>query len=51
MALFTEHIGDVYVRLLEHHGIASVWPSAAGWIGSPSAVAAGLAAAEHETHG
>jgi hypothetical protein len=26
MALFTEAIGDVYVRLLSHQGIASVWP-------------------------
>ncbi|MFD4660291.1 MrcB family domain-containing protein [Kitasatospora sp. NPDC058444] len=43
VALFTEGIGDVYVRLLEHHGIASVWRSATGWSGSPSAVAAGLA--------
>ncbi len=42
LALFTEGIGDVYVRLLEHHGIASVWRSAAGWSGSPSAVVAGL---------
>ncbi|MFE4976659.1 MrcB family domain-containing protein [Kitasatospora sp. NPDC056651] len=45
MALFTEGIGDVYVRLLEYHGIASVWRSATGWSGSPTAVAAGLAAA------
>ncbi|MEU3570139.1 DUF3578 domain-containing protein [Kitasatospora sp. NPDC036755] len=45
LALFTEGIGDVYVRLLEHHGIASVWRSATGWSGSPSAVAAGLAEA------
>ncbi|MFD8750406.1 MrcB family domain-containing protein [Kitasatospora sp. NPDC059577] len=43
LALFTEGIGNVYVRLLEHHGIASVWRSAAGWSGSPTAVAAGLA--------
>ncbi|WP_188295903.1 MrcB family domain-containing protein [Streptomyces sp. CBMA156] len=43
MALFTEEIGDAYVRLLEHHGIASVWRSATGWSGSSSAVTAGLA--------
>ncbi|MFJ9456579.1 MrcB family domain-containing protein [Kitasatospora sp. NPDC101447] len=43
LALFTEDIGDVYMRLLEHHGIASVWRTPAGWSGSPSAVAAGLA--------
>ncbi|MGY4968484.1 MrcB family domain-containing protein [Streptomyces nigrescens] len=43
MALFTEAIGDVYVRLLRHQGIASVWPTEKGWAGSPEAVAAGLA--------
>lgn len=43
MALFTEAIGDVYVRLLSHQGIASVWPTEEGWAGSPEAVNAGLA--------
>jgi hypothetical protein len=43
MALFTEAIGDVYVRLLGHQGIASVWPTEDGWAGSSDAVAAGLA--------
>ncbi|SDJ77651.1 MrcB family domain-containing protein [Streptomyces indicus] len=43
MALFTESIGDVYMRLLSHYGIASVWPTEEGWEGSPEAVAAGLA--------
>ncbi|MFF8522666.1 MrcB family domain-containing protein [Streptomyces werraensis] len=43
MALFSEPVGDVYVRLLEHHGIAAVWRTADGWAGSPSALAAGLA--------
>ncbi|MDQ0385990.1 hypothetical protein J2S54_002810 [Streptomyces sp. DSM 42143] len=42
MALFSEPVGDVYVRLLEHHGIAAVWRTDEGWAGSPSAVAAGL---------
>lgn len=43
LALFSEPIGDVYTRLLEHHGIASVWRTDEGWTGSPSALAAGLA--------
>ncbi|KUM68666.1 hypothetical protein AQI84_37130 [Streptomyces griseorubiginosus] len=43
MALFTEPIGDVYVRLLDHQGIASVWPTEDGWAGSSEAVDAGLA--------
>ncbi len=43
LALFSEDIGDVYERLLEHHGIAAVWRGADGWVGSPAAVAAGLA--------
>lgn len=43
MALFSEAIGDVYVRLLAHQGIASVWPTEHGWAGSSDAVAAGLA--------
>lgn len=43
MALFSEAVGDVYVRLLEHHGIAAVWRTDEGWAGSPSALAAGLA--------
>ncbi|MER5197752.1 MrcB family domain-containing protein [Streptomyces sp. NPDC002755] len=46
MALFTEAIGDVYVRLLSHQGIASVWPTETGWAGSPEAVNAGLAQRE-----
>ncbi|MEV5435835.1 DUF3578 domain-containing protein [Streptomyces sp. NPDC052682] len=46
MALFTEAIGDVYVRLLSHQGIASVWPTEDGWAGSPEAVSAGLAQKE-----
>ncbi|MEU6031417.1 DUF3578 domain-containing protein [Streptomyces tauricus] len=46
MALFTEAIGDVYVRLLSHQGIASVWPTEDGWAGSPEAVNAGLAQKE-----
>ncbi|WP_262418296.1 hypothetical protein [Streptomyces sp. SP2-10] len=46
MALFTESIGDVYVRLLSHQGIASVWPTEEGWVGSPEAVDAGLAQEE-----
>ncbi|CAL9306371.1 hypothetical protein SUDANB148_04068 [Streptomyces sp. SudanB148_2056] len=46
MALFTEAIGDVYVRLLSHQGIASVWPTEDGWVGSPEAVNAGLAQKE-----
>jgi hypothetical protein len=43
MALFSEAIGDVYVRLLAHQGIASVWPTEDGWAGSAEAVTAGLA--------
>ncbi|WP_159789142.1 MrcB family domain-containing protein [Streptomyces sp. NHF165] len=46
MALFTESIGDVYMRLLSHNSIASVWPSEGGWVGSPEAVNAGLAEKE-----
>lgn len=46
MALFTEPIGDVYVRLLSHQGIASVWPTEDGWVGSREAVTAGLAQKE-----
>ncbi|MFF1453070.1 MrcB family domain-containing protein [Streptomyces sp. NPDC058274] len=46
MALFTEAIGEVYVRLLSHQGIASVWPTEDGWAGSPEAVNAGLAQKE-----
>lgn len=42
LALFSESVGDVYTSLLEHHGIAAVWPTAAGWAGSSSALAAGL---------
>ncbi|MFF8932862.1 MrcB family domain-containing protein [Streptomyces longwoodensis] len=42
MALFSDPVGDVYTRLLEHHGVAAVWRTADGWAGSPSAVAAGL---------
>ncbi|MGW8690628.1 hypothetical protein ACWGQU_06270 [[Kitasatospora] papulosa] len=38
-----ESIGEVYTRLLEHHGIAAVWPTDEGWTGSPTALAAGLA--------
>jgi hypothetical protein len=43
MALFSEPIGDVYTRLLEHHSIAAVWRTDDGWTGSPTALAAGLA--------
>ncbi|MGW1128552.1 MrcB family domain-containing protein [Streptomyces sp. NPDC002526] len=43
LALFSEPVGEVYTRLLEHHGIAAVWPTDEGWGGSPSALAAGLA--------
>lgn len=43
LALFSEPVGDLYTRLLEHHGIASVWPTDEGWAGSSSALAAGLA--------
>ncbi|WP_405520063.1 MrcB family domain-containing protein [Streptomyces canus] len=46
MALFTEAVGDVYVRLLSYQGIASVWPTEDGWAGSPEAVSAGLAQKE-----
>ncbi|MET8956741.1 DUF3578 domain-containing protein [Streptomyces sp. NPDC004533] len=46
MALFSEAIGDVYVRLLAHQGIASVWPTEDGWVGSREAVSAGLAEKE-----
>jgi MrcB-like, N-terminal domain len=46
MALFTEAIGDVYVRLLSHQGIAAVWPTEDGWAGSTDAVKAGLAQKE-----
>ncbi|MFF3247721.1 hypothetical protein ACFYWY_29255 [Streptomyces sp. NPDC002870] len=28
LALFSESVGEVYTRLLEHHGIAAVWPTA-----------------------
>ncbi|WP_457492766.1 MrcB family domain-containing protein [Streptomyces sp. P5_D11] len=42
MALFSEPVGDVYTRLLEHHHIAAVWRTGDGWAGSPSAVTAGL---------
>ncbi|MFI6084627.1 MrcB family domain-containing protein [Streptomyces sp. NPDC051217] len=42
LALFSEPIGDVYTRLLEHHHIAAVWPTDEGWAGSPTATAAGL---------
>jgi hypothetical protein len=43
LALFSEPVGDVYTRLLEHHEIAAVWPTDEGWAGSPTALAAGLA--------
>jgi hypothetical protein len=43
MALFNEPIGDLYVNLLTHQGIASVWPTEDGWAGSREAVEAGLA--------
>lgn len=46
MALFSEAIGDLYVRLLTHQGIASAWPSGDGWAGSHDAVEAGLAERE-----
>ncbi|MFE2888521.1 MrcB family domain-containing protein [Streptomyces sp. NPDC059272] len=46
MALFTEAIGEVYVRLLSYKGIASVWPTEDGWAGSPEAVNGGLAQKE-----
>lgn len=42
LALFSEAIGEVYERLLEHHDIAAVWRTPNGWAGSPSALAAGL---------
>ncbi|MFC9635316.1 MrcB family domain-containing protein [Streptomyces mirabilis] len=46
MALFSEAIGELYVRLLSHQGIASVWPTEDGWAGSREAVEAGLAEKE-----
>ncbi|MBK3556432.1 DUF3578 domain-containing protein [Streptomyces sp. MBT56] len=48
MALFSEAIGDVYVRLLAHQGIASVWPTEGGWSGSEEAVNVGLAESRTE---
>lgn len=48
MALFNEPIGNLYVSLLTHHGIASVWPTEDGWVGSREAVDAGLAEKEND---
>jgi hypothetical protein len=42
VALFDESIGDLYPQILEKHGISSVWWTASGWQGSPTAVRQGL---------
>lgn len=42
VALFNETIGDAFVEMLEINGIAAVWGSPKGWIGSPSAINAKL---------
>jgi hypothetical protein len=43
LALFSESIGDAYVEFLESLSITAVWRSVNLWVGSSSAVAAGLA--------
>lgn len=45
LAVFSESVGPLAVKVLEAHGIASVWRVGAGWVGSDSAVAAGLTTA------
>jgi hypothetical protein len=42
LALFSESVGTAFVDFLEEYKIASVWSSDGGWIGSPTAIAAGL---------
>ena len=43
VALFTESIGEALVSFLETVGVASVWYESGEWIGSPTAINAGLA--------
>jgi hypothetical protein len=43
VALFTESIGAALVSFLEIVGVASVWYESGEWIGSPTAMNAGLA--------
>lgn len=45
LALFSEPIGNAYVRFLETCGVASVWKENTQWLGSAGAVTAGLAEA------
>jgi hypothetical protein len=42
LAVFSENIGPAFVGHLESLGIASVWAQGKCWLGSPSALAAGL---------
>jgi hypothetical protein len=43
LALFSESIGDALMSFLETVGVSSVWYDAGEWIGSPTAIATGLA--------
>jgi len=45
VALFSEHVGDVCLALLDHLGIAAVWKSDGNWVGT--AAAADLATTHH----
>ncbi|POX90633.1 hypothetical protein C3477_06755 [Mycobacterium kansasii] len=42
LAVFSESVGELNVKLLEKYGIASAWKSGDAWAGSPKATAAGL---------
>jgi hypothetical protein len=44
VALFSEPVGQAFVTFLESAGVSSVWYEAGAWLGSPYALAAGLAA-------
>jgi hypothetical protein len=37
MAVFTEHVGDLYAELLDSLNIASIWKEPTGWASSVSA--------------
>lgn len=43
VALFSETVGPAFVSFLETAGVESVWLEAGAWLGSPGALAAGLA--------
>lgn len=37
VALFSEHVGDVCLALLDHLGIVAVWKDNSGWVGTTAA--------------